>query len=123
MDLSLLVIPMIDQSRADEIRKQFQAAKDALLSEVMTRSDKGAFTPMINKMVGDVRELERQLVEMERVILKPVPSYDSLRLGQEYYLLCKKGVSEMTLNTIRSGEVEQSRVVGVINKQIFIPVE
>lgn len=77
-------------NNADEIRKQLQAAKDALLSEVMTRSDKGAFTPMINKMAGDVRELERQLVEMENVKIKKVLIHD-IPVGSLYYLQVKRG--------------------------------
>lgn len=109
-------------NNADEIRKQIQEAKDALCSEIMIRSDRGAFAPLINKLVGDIRSLEVKLVESERVILKPVPSHDSLRLGQPYYLLCEKGVSEMTLNTSRSGKELQSMVVGVLDKQIFIAV-
>lgn len=117
-----MVSPMIDQSRVDEIRKKIQAAKDALFSEIMIRADRRVFTPLINKLVDDVRSLEVRLIEAERVILKPCSDFESLRLGQEYYLLCKKGVSEMTLNTSRSGKETQSMVVGVIDKQIFIPV-
>lgn len=110
---------------ADEIRKQLQAAKDEIVRAVSCTTDYQYLvdTGLLERLVNDMINLERQLVEMERVILKPVPSYDSLRLGQEYYLLCKKGVSEMTLNTIRSGEEVQSVVVGVVDKQIFIPVE
>ncbi len=112
-------------NNADEIRKQLQAAKDEIVRAVSCTTDYQMLvdTRMLERLVNDMINLERQLIEMERVILKPGPDFDSLRLGQEYYLLCKKGVSEMTLNTIRSGEEAQSQVVGVINKQIFIPVE
>lgn len=110
-------------NNADEIRKQLQAAKDALLSEVMTRSDKGAFTPMINKMVGDVRDLERQLIEMERVILKPVPDFDSLSLGQKYFVSCNKGGENEIAYDLFGREVKRKRCV-IVDKgtQIFIPV-
>lgn len=115
-------------NNADEIRKQIQEAKDGIIDAVCCCEPLRnglqylVSTGLLERLVNDLHTLERQLIEMERVILKPVPSHDSLRLGQEYYLLCKKGVSEMTLNTSRSGKETQSMVVGVIDKQIFIPV-
>ncbi len=115
-------------NNADELRKQIQEAKDGIIDAVCCVKDHNGLqylvsTGMLERLVNDLHTLEVRLIETERVILKPVPSHDSLEYGQEYYLLCKKGVSEMMLNTERSGKELQSMVVGVIDKQIFIPVE
>lgn len=112
-------------NNTDEIRKQIQEAKDALCSEIMTRSDRGAFAPLINKLVGDIRSLEVMLAESERVILKPAPSYDSLVLGQEYFVRFKRGM-EMIVSEKTSASTDgtvRSRAISVSDlDQIFIPV-
>lgn len=113
-------------NNADELRKQIQAAKDALCSEIMIRSDRGALAPLINKLVGDIRSLEVMLAESERVILKPAPSYDSLKQGQEYYVRFKRGM-EMIVSEFYSASDDgsvRSRAINVSDlDQIFIPVE
>lgn len=118
--------PTFNLGRVDEIRKQIQEAKDALCSEIMIRSDRGAFAPLINKLVGDIRSLEVMLAESERVILKPAPSYDSLKQGQEYYVRFKRGM-EMIVSEFYSASDDgsvRSRAINVSDlDQIFIPVE
>lgn len=76
-------------NNADEIRKQIQAAKDALCSEIMIRSDRGAFAPLINKLVGDIRSLEVMLAESDTVKVKKAFIRD-IPAGSMYYLQVKR---------------------------------
>lgn len=115
-------------NNADEIRKQIQAAKDQIISTVSCTTDYQMLvdTRMLERLVNDLTNLERQLIEMERVILKPGPSYDSLQDGQVYYVRFKRG-EELVLSEFYSASDDgsvRSRAINVSDlDQIFIPVE
>lgn len=115
-------------SNADEIRKQIQAAKDEIVRAVCSTSAYSGdlFAGVLHKLVDKLTNLERQLIEMERVILKPVPSYDSLQDGQVYYVRFKRG-EELVLSEFYSASDDgsvRSRAINVSDlDQIFMPVE
>lgn len=112
-------------NNADEIRKQIQAAKDQIISTVSCTTDYQMLvdTRMLERLVNDLTNLERQLIEMERVILKPGPSYDSLQDGQVYYVRFKRG-EELVLSEFYSASDDgsvRSRAINVSDlDQIFI---
>lgn len=107
-------------NNADEIREQIQAAKDQIISAVSCTTDYQMLvdTRMLERLVNDLTNLERQLIEAERVILKPFPNYDSLAYGQKYFVSCCKGGER----EIVAGIMTRKAIVVDNATQIFIPI-
>jgi len=108
-------------NNADEIRKQIQEAKDQIISTVSCTTDYQMLvdTRMLERLVNDLINLERQLIEVERVILKPGPDFDSLEYGQKYFVsCCKGGEREVVASTMTRKAIVVDNAV-----QVFIPVE
>lgn len=79
-------------NNADELRKRIQEAKDEIVSTVSCIKDYQYLvdTGLLERLVNDMTDLERQLIEMENVKIKMVLIRD-IPAESLYYLQVKRG--------------------------------
>lgn len=82
---------MSNLGRADEIRKQIQAAKDEIVRVVCSTSaySEDLFAGVLHKLTDKLANLERQLIESDTVKVKKALIRD-IPVGSMYYLQVKR---------------------------------
>lgn len=123
----LLVSPMIDQSRVDEIRRQIEAAHKEKQDELrfLTVTMGWADPVKIQAVLQEMRALNDELCNLLHVTIKPLEG-DLLKVGQTYYVPIVRGQEELYFSAPnQDGAVEKinSIVIDLRETQVFVPVE